>query len=99
MPAAPFSAEQLSTLRASYKIAFPNARVGTVTAVMPDQPYALVGDIETANLPVGSIVTIVDANETVITNARVELINGNGLTVRFDEGKRRPAVGDAAIKF
>jgi hypothetical protein len=95
----PFSSEQISDLRSSYKKAFPNAKVGVVAAVMSDQPYVLVNEIDSAGIRVGSIVTFIDATETVITNGRVELINANGLTVRFDEGKRRPAVGDAAIRF
>ena len=97
MPGSP-SADQLETIRADYKNAFPQARVGVVSAVDDANGYALVDQIDTAGLKNGDYVTFVDAEQDAIANGKIAKIDG-GITVQFEAGKRSPQVGDAAVKF
>ncbi|MDB5326280.1 MAG: hypothetical protein JWM57_1849, partial [Phycisphaerales bacterium] len=91
--------EVLDEIRSSYKSVFPNARVGVVTAVLDTDPYALVSQIDTTSLRPGVFVTFLSADQTVVANGQVVKVDPDGLTVRYDAGKRKPMVGDAAIKF
>ena len=95
----PPSPEAMDAIRSSYKSVFPNARVGVVTAVLDSDPYALVGQINTASIRPGVVFTFLSADQTVVANGQVVKVDPDGLTVRFDVGQRKPMVGDAAIKF
>ncbi|HEX8325528.1 MAG TPA: hypothetical protein VF595_16620 [Tepidisphaeraceae bacterium] len=93
------TAEQIESIRNAYRVSFPNARVGVVSAVLGDQPFAFVSQIDTGVVQEGQIVTFLDAEQTVLTNGSVVKVEPEGLTVRFEPGKRAPRVGDAAVKF
>ena len=93
------SSEMAGQIRASYKTTFPDARVGVVTAVLGDSPYALVGEVDTAASREGDVFSFLDAGETVVASGKVVKVEAGDLTVRFVPGKRAPLVGDVAVKF
>jgi PBP1b-binding outer membrane lipoprotein LpoB len=93
------TADQISTLRQVYASAFPEARVGVVVSVLPDEPYTLVNEIDTREIQVGQIVSFIDAAETVIAHGEVVKVDPGQLAVRFSPVIRAPQVGDAAVKF
>jgi len=91
--------DQVSAMRSIYTNAFPAARVGVVASVLPDEPYALVNEIETKDVQVGQIVTFLDAAETVIAHGEVVKVDPGQLAVKFAPLIRAPQIGDAAVKF
>lgn len=98
MPPTP-TAAQIEDIRAAYRLSFPEARVGVVTAVLDGQPYVLISQIETATVRTGQIITFLDAEQSVLTNGTVVKVDPEGLTVQYDDGMRAPRVGDAAVNF
>src|SRR5580658_3437405 len=49
----------------------PDARVGRVEAVLPDEHRLAVGDIPTSDFQVGDVVSIVDGSLNVVADGRV----------------------------
>lgn len=95
----PPSPEQLETIRTDFKTALPIARVGVVTAVISAENYALVTQLDTAGIFPGTVISFLNADQTVIANGTVVKVDGDSLTVKFDAGRRAVLVGDAAVKF
>jgi len=93
------SADMVQTLRETYKTAFPNAKVGVVSTVLPDADYAMVSDIDTTGLKEGNFISFIDADQSVIATGSIVKVNPNSAAVQFTPGARRVQVGDAAVKF
>ncbi|MGN6727823.1 MAG: hypothetical protein ACTHLZ_18030 [Tepidisphaeraceae bacterium] len=93
------TADQVQQIRESFKTSFPAAKVGTVTAVLDNEPYAMVGNIDTGDLRNGQIVSFLDATQQVIANGQIVKVEDSSVAVQFDAGVRRPQVGDVAVKF
>ncbi len=101
-PPATMPAQEIDTtsLRASLMRRPDVAAVGVVTLLLPDMPWADIGEINTQDIRVGDIFTIVDG-QSPIANATVASIFKDGVHVRYETiaGRRAPLVGDLAIKF
>ena len=93
------SADQVQQIRDAYKTSFPAAKIGAVTAVLDNEPYAMVGDIDTSTLKEGQVMTFLDASQQVIANGSIVKVDASTVAVEFDAGARRPQVGDVAVKF
>jgi hypothetical protein len=89
----------VAEMRETFKKTAPNVRVGVVSAVLNDQPLAMVAEFPTDKLRVGDIITFVDANEEAVAHGYVIEILDKKIAVRFDPVSRAPVVGDAAVKF
>jgi hypothetical protein len=102
-PAPPVTEAQLSELRSTYHSQDPNARVGVVTAVLESSNLASVGKVPVKDFTVGDIITFLDSNGKVLALGKVEAVNPDSLTVRYDisgdKSYRAPAVGDVAARF
>jgi plastocyanin len=98
MPMAP-SPEQASAIRESFAKAAPNSTSGIVTAVLSDQPFAMIGEIKADNIKPGDAISFVNADGTAIAHGVVVDVKEGKPAVRFEEGQRRPVVGDVAVKF
>lgn len=93
------SPDQVQMLRETYKSTFPAAKVGVVSTVLSDEPYAMVSDIDTTGLKEGDYVSFIDADQSVVASGQVVKVNPTNIAVLFEAGARRPAAGDAAVKF
>ena len=97
-PASP-SASQVESIRLSYISAFPNARVGVVSSVLPDEPYALVTQIDTKDLKAGEIVSFIDSSESIVAHGEIIKVEADSLAIKFVAVTRTPRTGDVAVKF
>jgi hypothetical protein len=99
-PPPPPSADQVASMREMFRQVNPSARVGVVSAVLTDMPYAMVADISAEGLKPGDIVSFVDASQDTIAHGRfVKAVDDNKIAVEYLPGKRTPMVGDVAVKF
>ncbi len=95
----PPSAMQAEALKASILELNKNAKVGTVTAVLPDEALAMIGEVDVANLRRGDVFSIIDGSSAVVAHGSViEVLEGK-VAVRYDSTVRAPLVGDVAVKF
>jgi hypothetical protein len=97
--ATPQTAAEIQT---RYQAANPDVLVGVVTAVLPDKPWAAIGEIPTSEFEPGDRLTFIDSSEQFLTNGTVETITQQSVIVRFDEptgGRRAPQKGDLAVSF
>jgi hypothetical protein len=97
----PFTPDQIRQLRDEYRQYDHQARVGIVTAVLPNSNLASVGSVPVKDFDIGDIITFIDSNRKVLTLGTVEAIGRNTLTVRYKTpGKngRAPVEGDAAVR-
>jgi hypothetical protein len=99
--AGPIDPQQFPAIRDSYTKANTNARVGLVTAVLPDQRLAAVSNVPLNDFKVGDVITFVDANGKILDNGMVKAIGKNSLHVLYDApgpGQFAPRVGDLGIR-
>jgi hypothetical protein len=96
----PVDQQQYEEIRAEYQRHNPDARVGLVTAVLPDEHLASVGSVPVKDFSLGDIVSFIDADGDIIATGQVEAISNNRLNVRYtppSEG-RNPIRGDLAVR-
>jgi hypothetical protein len=100
--APPVSPGQLSEMRDEFRRSDPDARVGEVTAVLPNSNLAAVGGVNPKDFLVGDIITFLDSNRKFLTMGKVEAVNRNSLTVHYDNPTdrkgRAPVQGDIAVR-
>jgi hypothetical protein len=99
--APPVSPEQLTQMRDQFRREDREARVGLVTAVLPNANLAAVGSVPVNDFTVGDIITFIDSNGKTLTLGNVEAINRNSITVRYSNPGphgRVPVRGDAAVR-
>lgn len=100
-PAPVASRDRVQQLRESYQRVNPNARVGVVTAVLPDENLAAVGDVPVGDFEVGQSMTITDANGDTLAIGQIVRITGDSLHLKYPAppaGHRAPQVGDLAVR-
>ena len=80
----------------------PNARVGQVTEVSPEQNFAAVGSMPTDGLTEGAVLTFLDGNQNVLTTGKVIRVLPDAVHVKYEApaaGTRAPVVNDLAVRF
>jgi len=94
------SADDYSAVKAAYLAANPNARVGRVEAVLPDQQRVAVGDVTVGDFNKGDILSIVDAKMNVLADGTVVDKDSDLLYVKYSPvaGSAAPVAGDLAIR-
>ena len=100
--APPANEETLRLIRQSFTASDPTAIVGLVIAVLPDQMYAAVGDINVKDFNEGDAVSFVDTNKKFLVNGVVKKITADALDIQYvtpGPGARAPQVGDLAVRF
>jgi hypothetical protein len=100
--APPADEETLRLIRQSFTATDPKAIVGLVTAVLPDQMYAAVGDVDVKDFNEGEVVTFIDSNKQPLVNGVIKKVTADALHVQYEKpatGSRAPKVGDLAVRF
>ena len=80
----------------------PDALIGHITALLPEEHLALVGDVPVRDFAEGQVVTFAGGNDVAIGNGVVVRISKDALHVRYEDpapGARPPAGGDLAVRF
>ena len=101
---APATAQQEQQIREDYFRAYPDSRVGVVTATLKHANgyFVSVGDVPASDFREGEIVTFVDPHRHVLTTGTVVRVLPNDVHVLVDRPRgdgRMPGVGDIAIKL
>ena len=96
--------DQVQAIRNAYFRAYPDSRVGVVTATVKHANgyFVAVGDVPTSDFREGEIITFVDPHRRVLTTGTVVRILPNTVHVLVDRPRgdgRMPGVGDIAIKL
>jgi hypothetical protein len=98
----PASAEAVQTIRDAYFRAYPDSRVGVVTAVRPQNKLVAVGEVNGADFREGDLVTFIDAHQKVLTTGTVVRVLSDSVHVVYENpsaGGRVPLVGDIMVKL
>jgi hypothetical protein len=99
--AAPATPERLAEIRAGYAAERPGTIVGPITAVLPEQSLAAIGDIPPDRFAEGDLVSILDGKEQTIAVARVVRRLDDSVHVRYQSNPnaRAPVEGDVAVRL
>ena len=101
----PATGRQVEQIRSDYFRAYPDSRVGVVTATLKHANgyFVSVGDVPTSDFREGEIITFVDPHRHVLTTGTVVRILPESVHVLVDRPRggdgRMPGVGDVAIKL
>ena len=100
----PATTKQEQQIREDYFRAYPDSRVGVVTATLKHANgyFVSVGDVPTSDFREGEIITFVDPHRHVLTTGTVVRILPETVHVLVDRPRgdgRMPGVGDVAIKL
>jgi len=80
----------------------PDARVGRVEAVLPDDHRLAVGDIPTSDFQVGDVVSILDGSLNVVADGKVVEVSDDLLYVKYyppvNDGSQQPQPGELAVR-
>jgi hypothetical protein len=101
-PTPPTTEETVRLMRQYFTAADPKAIVGLVTAVLPDEMYAAVGDVDLKDFTEGEAITFIDTNKKFLTNGIVKKVTASALHVQYEApgpGSRAPQLGDLAVRF
>src|ERR1700722_17504423 len=90
-----------AALKARYLAANPDARLGRVAAVLPDQKRLAVADLPSADFHKGDVLSVVDGDLNLLADGSVVEIDPDLIYVTYEPatvGSRSPVVGDIAIR-
>jgi len=93
--------DEYTALKNSYLAANPDAQVGRVAAVLPDQNRLAVADMPVSEFRKGDILSIVDAKLNPIADGTVVDVDSDMLYVQYTQAAgsaQPPAAGDLAIR-
>ncbi len=94
----PVSAE----LRQRLATRAPDAVIGRVIAVLPDNRLAAVGDVPVTSFKREDVVTFIGSEDVTLVSGTVVEVLADAVHIRYElpaDGQRAPAVGDLAVKF
>jgi hypothetical protein len=100
--APPADDDTLRLARQSFTATDPKAIVGLVIAVLPNQMYAAVGDIDVKDFTEGEVVSFIDSNKKFLVNGVIKKVTDDALDVQYEApaaDSRAPKVGDLAVRF
>ena len=98
LPPAPISDDAL----AAYRKKHPEALIGRVVAVRPEDRLLAAGDIPVAEFKRGDAVIILGADQEQIATGDVVSMGNNWIHVHYEEaavGQRAPKLGDLVVRF
>jgi hypothetical protein len=93
--------DDYASLKSSYLSANPDAHVGRVEAVLPNEPRLAISDIGPADFRPGDVLSIVDSQLNPVADAVVTSADTDYLYVRYVPvvvSSPAPVVGDLAIR-
>ena len=99
--AEPASPQTVQEIRQSYQAVDPNARVGVVTAALPQRGLVAVGDVAVADFNEGDVLVFMDSQRHIIATGKVIAKTADALHLSYDIAAadgREPQVGDLAVK-
>src|SRR5690348_11149231 len=94
----PANSAQVSALREQLKRTDPNAQVGQVRAVMPQNKLLAIDDVPVQDFPAGQAVVIADGKLNTVARGVVDNVEGRIVVVKYEAVKRDPRKGDLAIR-
>jgi hypothetical protein len=100
--APPADEETLRLVRQSFTASDPTAIVGLVIAVLPDQLYAAVGDVDVKDFNEGDAISFIDSDKKFLVNGVVKKVTSDALHIQYQPpapNSRAPKVGDLAVRF
>ena len=100
--APPATEDTVRLVRQSFAASDPKAIVGLVIAVLPDQMYAAVGDVDVKDFTEGEAVTFIDSNKVPLVNGIIKKVTSDALDIQYEAPgpkSRVPKVGDLAVRF
>ncbi len=102
-PTAPRAADTdaVQAVREKYFRAYPDSRVGVVTAARPQDQLVSVGEIQSEEFRENQIVTFLDGDQRILTTGTVVRILPESIHVRYHEpasGGREPRTGDIMVR-
>ncbi len=100
--APPADEETLRLVRQSFTASDPTAIVGLVIAVLPDQMYAAVGDVDVKDFSEGDAISFIDSDKKFLVNGVVKKVTADALHIQYvppAPNSRAPKVGDLAVRF
>jgi hypothetical protein len=100
--AVPANDDTVRLIRQSFTATDPKAIVGLVIAVLPDQMYAAVGDIDVKDFSEGEAISFIDSNKKFLVNGVVRKVTADALDVQYEApgpNSRAPKDGDLAVRF
>jgi hypothetical protein len=98
----PANDDTVRLIRQSFTATDPKAIVGLVIAVLPDQMYAAVGDIDVKDFSEGEAISFIDSNKKFLVNGVVRKVTADALDVQYEApgpNSRAPKDGDLAVRF
>ncbi|HEV8606659.1 MAG TPA: hypothetical protein VGQ99_14890 [Tepidisphaeraceae bacterium] len=101
-PPAPQPAQVGDDVIAAFRKKHPDAQIGRVIAVRPEDRLVAVGDMPVADFKRGDVVVFVSAGDEHSTGGEVVDIRKDTITVRYAEptaGQRPPKAGDLMVRF
>lgn len=101
-PPDPVAVQQAAlSMRQTLMEADPNAKIGMVVTVLPDQPWLSAGNLPVEDFQNGDWVTVFTPEGQVLAVGEVRNIQGQGLHVRYNASQgapRGPMKGDLVLK-
>lgn len=102
-PTAPITPAALESIRTEFTESDPGVKLALVGEVLPagQGDNLRVTDALATDFPARATVLIIDANKDALAHGVVYAVLDGYVDVKFQPiaGKRRPAVGDAVVKF
>ncbi len=100
--APPANEDTLGLIRQSYIAADPTAVVGLVTATVPSENFAAVGNMDVKDFKEGDVVSFIDSNKKFLVHGVVKKVTADAIHVKYETpamGSRAPMLGDLAVRF
>jgi hypothetical protein len=103
-PPAMASSDQVQAIRNAYFRAYPDSRVGVVSAVLRHKngTFAAVGEVEGRDFHEGEVVTFIDGKQKVLATGTVVRVLPDAVHVLVDRptgSGREPRAGDLMVKL
>ena len=98
------SPDQVQAIRNAYFRAYPDSRVGVVTAILHHKngTFAAVGEVSGNDFREGDVVTFIDSKQKVLATGTVVRVLADSVHVMVDRSTgsgREPRVGDLMVKL
>ena len=96
--------DQVQAIRNAYFRAYPDSRVGVVTAILRHKngTFAAVGEVAGTDFREGQVVTFIDSKQKVLATGTVVRVLADSVHVLVDRSTgsgREPRVGDLMVKL
>lgn len=99
-PPVPASAATVESVRSALAPSYPHVKVAAVSEVTPNDPFLAIYNVNPADFPLETVVTILDENSDPVAHGTVVNLVGNQAHIRFETdagSSRRPQLGDIVV--